>query len=140
MSKMSEINKIILKVLSDGKHHSIAEIKQPIVATTILSEENLNLLYVTLNRLKKEDVIESPKKGIYKIKEKENMIGIFDAEKCREDLQDAWNASFEELMDSHQLSYTMSEQKFLEGKWLYSVNREIQKLISTFSLEDSPNE
>lgn len=137
---MSEINKIILKVLSDGKHHSITEIKQPIVAATILSEENLNLLYVTLNRLKKEDVIESPKKGIYKIKEKANMIGIFDAEKCREDLQDAWNDSFEKLMDSHQLSYTMSEQKFLEGKWLYSVNKEIQKLISTFSLEDSPNE
>lgn len=140
MSQMGKINKIILEMLSDGKPHSIGEIKQPVLAANILFEENLNLLYVTLNRLKKEEVIESSKKGIYKIKEKKNMIGIFDAEKCREDLQDTWNDSFEKLMDSYQLSYTMSEQKFMEGKWLYSVNKEIQKLISDFSLEDYKNE
>ena len=121
MSKMKRIEAIIFSVLQDKEWHSLTELKNEIRLQDETLLQNENYLNVILSRLKnKKHQIELKGKGIYRmITENEEMkeIKIY-----KERILSDWRNYYD----------TMSEEEFRQGKWLYELNREIEKTISLF--------
>ena len=136
MSKMSMIEEIIFNVLKDGEWHFIVEIKEKILEQDITLLENKNFLSVVLNRLKtKKKLIESEGRGKYRM-----IQGNTEEKKecrensCREKMLKCWRNYYNKTMSKYELSFDMSEEEFKEGKWLYELNKEMEKLIRSFCM------
>lgn len=130
------IEEIIFNVLRDGEWHSIAEIREGILEQDIALLENKNFLNVVLNRIKtKKKLIESKERGKYRMiqenteEKKEGRENSY-----REKMLRCWESYYNKVMSKYELSFDMSEEQFKEGKWLYELNKEMEKLIQSFSI------
>lgn len=136
MSKMSKIEEIIFNVLEDGEWHSIVEIREKVMEQDIALLENRNFLNVVLNRIKtKKNLIESEGRGKYRrIQENTEELKEYRKNNSREKMLKCWRNYYNKEMSKYELSFDMTEEQFKEGKWLYELNKEMEKLIKTFSI------
>lgn len=131
MSKMKKIEAIIFAVLQDKEWHSLTELKNEIRLQDETLLQNENYLNVILSRLKnKKHQIELKGKGIYRmITENEEMKEI---KTNKERVLSGWRNYYDTMIKNPKPNYDMSEEEFRQGKWLYELNREIEKTISLF--------
>lgn len=149
MSKMNCVESIIADVLRDGDWHMIGEMKAKIMEKNENLLENPNYLSVVLNRLKtRKRMIESNERGSYRLRsDKGEAFSHTDAENkdykdetCkndntvyREKVLKCWRKCYNESIGMSSPNYEMTEQQFRNGKWLYELNREMEKLIISFN-------
>ena len=73
MSTGKQIKKIILEILSDGKEHSIQEIKDHVLSRNIVLDQTSTLIRNILHNLKKEyPNLLNPSRGVYRLLLAEN--------------------------------------------------------------------
>lgn len=131
MSKMKRIEAIIFEVLQDKEWHSLAEVKNEIRLRDETLLQDKNYLNVILSRLKnKKCQIESKGKGMYRmINANEEME---DGKLDKERVLVGWREYYNTIIKNPKPNYDMSEEEFRKGKWLYELNREIERTISLF--------
>lgn len=131
MSKMKRIETIIFAVLQDKEWHSLTELKKEIILQDATLLQNENYLNVILSRLKNEKHQIEPKgKGMYRmIEENEEMREI---KMDKEKVLSGWKEYYNTMIKNPKPNYDMTEEEFRQGKWLYELNKEIERTISLF--------
>lgn len=142
MNKMATTQDIILELLSDNNLHSIKEIKAKIYEIDSSLLENDNFIYVVLNYLKnKKGLIESGKKGMYRKKKLTNQEIDLESklknDENRANILKGWRQYYTRYINKYDISLEMSEEEFRNAKWLYELNKEIEKMIITYDIDHS---
>lgn len=134
MTKMAKAQNIILSLLKDGNIHTVDEIRKEIEKDPDLCSTDSNFVHVVLNNLKsKKGKIRSAGIGLYQTVDDTVPAEITTkASSYRASILKAWSTFYNQNIDSFELSLDMSEEDFHNAKWLYELNKRIEKLIKTF--------
>lgn len=136
MSKMQEIENIVLKVLQDKKKHAFEDIRERVEQENASLLDNKKYLSVVLNYMKDKKNLIDYVDGMYKMKSEEKKM----ENNIRIEFLDAWREFYEESELRKELSYDMSEKEFRKGKWVYELNKKVEELINTFTIQDNNSE
>lgn len=142
MNKMAKTEDIIINFLEDRNWHSISEIKSKILQVDDTLLENDNFIYVVLNNLKdKKGIIEAGGKGTYRIKKhntkEANNENATTDNTDRKRILKGWKKIYNTSINKYQVSLDMSEEEFRKAKWLHELNKEIEKLIMNYKLDNN---
>lgn len=137
MSKMGQMEKIILDILSDNEWHTARELKEEIAKIDNDLLKDSNLIYVVLNRMKKvKEQIERGKAGEYRMKSYTSRTLNEIENKGKEKMLDQWKKFVDENTQEQSISINMTIDEFYEAKWTHELTVKIEEFIKNFTLDD----